>query len=510
MVVGGISFGVTGAPAEVSSGDASSPKPTAKAGDGPVELGGTMLPLRVVAVTDLLPRAEHHAGANAPDRPIRVDPAEFDALFQALQPKCALEVESVLKDGARVRVDFAPRSMKDFRPDGLVQEIPLLRSLMDGRRVLDQLRQGTTSVEAAGSELARLWNHSPFVARVLGGVELKPAPGRMPAAPKAAPATSDDDVARILDMVDTGTRTDEAPTPVAPASPAPPPSAPNSPGSPNGSGGRFGAFIAAVAHSGKDEPGARPDEGIRLIDEALSLQLGAIVQDPEFRRLEQAWRGLHLLASRTPKNGVKLEMVNARPDEEAAALQRAIDAAPGIEPPVSFAVVDLDVDGSAPAFARLREVADVAEANAVPVITNASAGLLGHDDLEAIDRLDNKQGLFDAPERAPWRAEANRPAMLWVALAMNRILARAPYDKRTSRIREAQIGEKPADPAEATVWLSPCWAVATLAMKSFEKFGWPCRVTGAPDGGIIEDLPVRDYQVPGTGETVAILSLIHI
>ena len=201
IVVGGISFGVTGTPAEVSPGDSSAAKPTAKADDGPVELDGNLLPLRVVAVADLVPRAEHNAGANAPERPIRVDPSEFDALFQALQPKCALEVESVLKDGAKVRVDFAPRSMKDFRPDGLVREIPLLRSLMDGRRVLDQLRQGTSSVEAAGSELARLWSHSPFVARVLGGVEVKPPPGQIPQAPKTAPAT--DDVARILDMVDT-------------------------------------------------------------------------------------------------------------------------------------------------------------------------------------------------------------------------------------------------------------------------------------------------------------------
>ncbi|HHH27738.1 MAG TPA: hypothetical protein ENK57_05250, partial [Polyangiaceae bacterium] len=66
MVVGGISFGVTGTPAEVSSGDQSSPRPNAKATDGLVELGDHLLPLRVVAVADLVPRAEHNAGANAP------------------------------------------------------------------------------------------------------------------------------------------------------------------------------------------------------------------------------------------------------------------------------------------------------------------------------------------------------------------------------------------------------------------------------------------------------------
>lgn len=504
IVVGGISFGVTGQPAEVSKGDEAGSSPEKTASAGPVELsdvaGDKMLPLRVVAVTDLVPRAEHNAGANAPERPLRVDPSAFDELFAQLQPKCALEVESVLSEGKKVRVDFAPRSMKDFRPDSLVREIPLLRSLMDGRRVLDQLREGTASIEAASSELGRLWNHSPFVSQVLGGVEVKPPPGVSPTAPAAKqPGASDDDVARILDMVDTGTQADAPKAPSAPAHP--PPKPPTSAGSPEG---RFGKFIAAVAHSGKDRPGARPDQGLRLIDRAVGLQLGAILQDLEFRRLETAWRGLHLLASRTPKTGVKLEVVSARPGDEAAALQRAIDAAPGIEPPVSFAVVDVEIGSDAPSLACLRAVADVAEANTVPVITNAGAGLFGHDDLTAIDRLDNKVALFEAPERAPWRAEANRPAMLWVAMAMNRVLGRQAYDKRTSRIREAAITEEPADPGRATVWLSPCWATATLAMKSFDKYGWPCRITGAPDGGIIEDLPVHDYQVRGTGESVAI------
>ena len=164
-------------------------------------------------------------------------------------------------------------------------------------------------------------------------------------------------------------------------------------------------------------------------------------------------------------------------------------------PPVSFAVVDTTIGGDAASLARLRALAAIGEANAMPILMNGDPTLFGHDDLDAIDRLDNKQALFDAPERAPWRAEANRPAMLWASLAINRVLARVAYDRRSSRIREAQIEESPSDAAEAIVWMNPAWAVASLATQSFAKHGWPCGITGARDGGLVENLPVHEVAV---------------
>lgn len=487
-MVGGISFGVgDSAPTQVNKAEGTAPTPVKRA--GPVEVDATLMPMRVVAVVDLIPSGSHNAGAHPPEHPVAVDPGDFDALFKKLQPKAAMEVENVLLEGAKSRIDFAPRSMKSFRPDGLTAEIPLLRSLLDGRKVLEQLRDGTQTVEGATTELNRLWNNSSLVARALGGVEIKPPPGaaRSPKAPPK-PATSDA-VDALMDMVDMGTSSSDD----AVATPEPstvPVAAP----APAGDKSRFGKFIAMVAHSGKDRPGANPSEGIRLIEKAFSVQLGAIVQHEEFRRLERAWRGISFLASRTPKHDAKLEVMCARPDDVAEALQRAIDHAPGISPPVTFAVVDVTADGDAASFARLRKLADIGEANVVPIITNTSAGLFGRDDLSDIDRLDNKQGLFDDPARAPWRSEANRPAMLWIALALNRVLSRKAYDKRTSRIREATIEELPNDDT-ATVWMNPCWAVASLATKSFEKHGWPCGITGVRDGGLIEDLPVREVEV---------------
>ena len=480
FVVGGIGFGSGDVPKPAPA----NPTPTTGAQAGPIELSDVLMPLRVVAVVDLIPSGSSNAGAHPPEGPVAVDPGDFDALFKRLQPKAALEVESVLLEGAKTRIDFAPKAMKSFRPDGLTQEIALLRSLLDGRRVLEQLRDGSQTVEGATTELNRLWNHSSLVGRVLGGVELK-TPGKAPAAPAQAAAASSD-VDALLDMVDMGTSSDAA-APAAAAAPAPAPAA-------SKSEGRFGAFIAAVAHSGKGKPGANPAEGIRIAEKAFSVQLGAILQHPEMRRLERAWRGLAFLASRTPKSDAKLDVMCARPDGIPEALERAIDHAPGIAPPITFAVVDTTISGDAASFALLRRLGEIGEANALPILASADASIFGHDDLDDIDKLDNKQALFDDPARAPWRAEANRPAMLWVSLALNRILGRVAYDHRTSRIREAVIEELPND-ASATVWMDPCWAVASLATKSFEKHGWPCGITGVRDGGVVENLPVRDVAV---------------
>ncbi|RLB62775.1 MAG: hypothetical protein DRI90_08300 [Deltaproteobacteria bacterium] len=494
IVLGGISFG-DGMPAKPADGAKEKKGSTTTAGSEvntrgpatrPAALGDALLPLRAVAVADLMPRDEYNAGANPPEHATRIEVGHFDELFKRLLPRLAIEVESVLLDGGMARVDLSPVAIKSFRPDSLIREVPLLRSLLDGKRVLERLRDGSTTIEAAASELNRLWNGSSLVGKVLGGVEVKQAGSPSPAAPEPTD-TGPGDVARILDMVDTGTKADDVVASGGPAAPATPSAGATTKG-------RFDGFIAAVAKSGKGQPGARPDQGIRTIEKALSLQLGAIVQHPEVHRLEETWRGLSFLAGRTPKEGVQLEVVSARPANMAAALERAIAANTGIEPPVSFAVVDTLVEGDAASLAQWRQLAEVCEASCVPCLANATPSLLGQSDLDGIDRLDNKQGLFDTPQQVPWRSEAARPATLWSSLALNRVLVRSAYDKRTSRVREATVEELPADDG-ATIWMQPCWAVASLIMRSFAKTGWPCNITGARDTGIIEDLPVREVPL---------------
>lgn len=457
---------------------------------------GPLLPLRVLVVADLVPRDEHNAGASPPEGALRVDGERFDDLFGKLRPRLAIEVPSVLASGKQVRLDLAPTSLKSFRPDGLCAEVPLLRSLLDGRLVLDRLRNGSITDDQAHGELDRLWSGSPLAREIFGliapgGAPAKAASSRSttPAATPAAKASAASAPAApaalesILDLVDVGG-----------GAPPPPPAA-DEPAAPVPvETGRFSDLIASFAKAARSGGGkaVNATEAIGRVEKALGVQVGAILQHPEVRRLERAWRGLRFLVERAQGHtGIRVEVVSTRPADAAKAFQRAVRAGAGAEPPVGFAVVDIEIDGSAASLAQLGAVADIAEGFTVPTLVSGTAGLLGLPDLRSVEGLDHKMGLFSAPERAPWRAAAAKPATRWVTIALNGALARLAYDKTTSRIREAAVKELPADEA-SHVFLAPAWLVASLVVASFRDTGWPCRLVGPKNGGLVENLPVRE------------------
>lgn len=462
-----------------------------------VEARGPVLPLRMLVITDLVPRDVHNAGASAPEEALRIDPARFDDLFGKLRPRVAIEVPSVLAEGRPARIDLAPTSLKSFRPDGLCAELPLLRSLLDGRLVLDRLRDGSITQDQARGELDRLWSGSPFTREVLGLLPSSQGSGARPAAPSTpAPQVPDTKVDSILDMVDlSGSGSSSMPStpePIAQGAPVPV-SAVQS---------KFGDLIAQVARSGKATAGSqiRPVEAINRVERALGAQIGAILQHPEVRRLEQAWRGLRLLLDRVQgASSIRVDVVSARPDQAAEALDRAARRGAATEPPISCAVVDVTIDGSATSFARLEAIATAAEKHAIPAIMNGSAKLLGLEDLRLVERLDNKGALFDAPHQAPWRAAASKPCLRWAAIAMNGALARGPYDKSTSRVREAVIKELPDDDG-GFVWIPPSFVIGSLIAKSFRDTAWPCRIIGSRSGGVLDNLPVREVKSHYEGE----------
>jgi type VI secretion system ImpC/EvpB family protein/type VI secretion system ImpB/VipA family protein len=450
---------------------------------------GPLLPLRMLVVADLVPRDPHNAGASPPEGVLRVDPARFDDLFTRIRPRIAIDVPSVLAEGRPIRVDLSPTGLKSFRPDGLLAEVPLLRALLDGRMVLERLRDGQVTVDGAAAELGRLWSGSPFAREVLGLLPdvaaNRPAATATTSKPAPSPtASAGPSVDSLLDMVDLSVPVTSATTS---REPAPLPVAATT-------GSAFSEIIATVARSGKTGAGVRPNEAVARVEKAIGAQIGAILQHPEVRRLEQAYRGLRFLTERAQGYpGVRFDVVNARPDDLAAALARAVRANASSEPPVTCAIVDLTVDGTAVGFARLEAVAETAEAYNVPVIVNGSARLLGVADLAGVERLDNKAALFTAPQQVAWRAASAKPALRWVSIALNGVLARTPYDKNTSRVREAVIKELPSD-ERAFVWMAPSYAVASLVLTSFKDTGWPCRILGARSGGVIENLPVHHVR----------------
>ena len=48
--------------------------------------------------------------------------------------------------------------------------------------------------------------------------------------------------------------------------------------------------------------------------------------------------------------------------------------------------------------------------------------------------------------------------------------------------------------------MAPAYALGALVLASFRDTGWPCRILGAEDGGIVENLPVHHLKGEFEGE----------
>lgn len=452
---------------------------------GPKEKSeGPLLPLRVLVITDLVPSDEHNAGASAPEGPVVVDPKSFDDLFAKLRLRLAIEVPSVLRGGGVERVELAPTGMKSFRPDELCQSVPLLRSLLDGRVVLQRLAAGELTEPAAEAELSRLWKGSDFAREVLGLVGRAGPKAAPPAAPAEA-APLDAKVGSILDMVDMGGDASPPPPPPSPEEGAPVPITAMS------SFSKISELISAVAKSARASTGLKPHEAIARIERAVSAELGGILQHPEVRKLEAAMRGLKLLADRAAgASGVRLEVVSAPARDAARALRAAAKKA---DPPLSLALVEASIDRSSASLSVLEELASAAEDHVVPVVVGTGEALFGVSSLGEIEKLDNKLRLFEDKASLAWAATVAKPTLRWATLVGNPVLARAPYDKSTSRVREAPIVELPADEG-GYVWTSAVYVVGALVLQSFKETGWPHRIIGAR-AGTLGDLPVREVRL---------------
>ena len=79
---------------------------------------------------------------------VNVDLENIDEVMSAMQPRAAFAVDNHLTDqGGRIPVDLTFKSMDDFRPESIVQNIEPLRLLVEARARLTDLRNKISTSE---------------------------------------------------------------------------------------------------------------------------------------------------------------------------------------------------------------------------------------------------------------------------------------------------------------------------------------------------------------------------
>jgi type VI secretion system protein ImpC len=219
--------------------------------------------------------------------------------------------------------------------------------------------------------------------------------------------------------------------------------------------------------------------------EIVRLHLAAILEAPEFGRLEATWRGLwHLVSRIEPGGPVKVKLIDVSKAELLRDLQNEAEYDRSVlfekvydesfgEPeadPYALLIGDYEFGRHPQDVKLLGAISHVAAAAFAPFLAAASPDLLG---LESFKKLDGQRDiakLFEAPAYVQWRSFRQSEDSRFVGLTLPHILLRQPH----ATIAEPELRRYAEN---RSLGSSPLWGNAAFALgasiaSAFSRQGW--------------------------------------
>ncbi|MCK9390869.1 MAG: type VI secretion system contractile sheath large subunit [Syntrophales bacterium] len=351
--------------------------------------------------------------------PVNIIPVETPTLqetFGQLSPRLWIPAPTDICPAGGLTLQ--PSGIRDLTPDGLIRTTSYLKDLCDaGEFIAKGHTSGATPADIA-AQVQSTWPHLPLDLSI----------PTIAAQQATRHNSAVDDILSMVAMPDRST-----------------------PGGPRSSGG--------------------PADWKRQIDGLLSANIGCIFNNKEFRAFEAAWRGVECLVRR---GGVKeigkivLKIIPASTETLTAVLESlSIELA---EDSPDLILIDLPLDNTPGGVEMLGKIAAFATTLLIPAATWITPAFFHLDNWRELHRLSYLKHHLDDAVYAKWRKLREQPSGQWLALTCNRFLTRAPYGENN---RPRSVAFTETEP----LWISPVWALGTLAAQSVNQFGWPSRLT---------------------------------
>ena len=252
------------------------------------------------------------------------------------------------------------------------------------------------------------------------------------------------------------------------------------------------------------------NQRIAQIDQLLSVQLREVMHHPDFQKLESTWRGLKYMLDQTETSEMlKIKVLNVSKKELLKDLQKA----PEFDQSALFKKVyeeEYGVFGGAPFGALignyeigragqdielLERVSQVAAAAHAPFITSASSEMFNLESFTQLDQPRDLAKIFDNTAYAKWKNFRDSEDARYVALTAPRMLLREPYGKESVPVEDFDYEEGiDGTEHERYLWGSSAWALGARITDAFAKYGWCATIRGVESGGLVENLPVHNFQ----------------
>ena len=252
------------------------------------------------------------------------------------------------------------------------------------------------------------------------------------------------------------------------------------------------------------------------LDRKLTEQINQIIHNPEFQKLESAWRGLNYLVMNTATGkDMKIRVMNMTKEECRKMFRQFRDAAWDQSPlfkkiyeaefgqlggqPYGAFTCDYYFDHSAPDLEVMKGLARIGAASHAPFIAGAAPSLLGMDSWTELSNPRDLGKLFEATDYAAWRAFRASEDSRYMALTLPRFLGRPLYGAKSEPVDEFDFEEDAGGSHDNHLWLNASYAMGTRITDAFTTYGWVTRIRGVESGGTVEGLPTATFPTDEGG-----------
>lgn len=258
------------------------------------------------------------------------------------------------------------------------------------------------------------------------------------------------------------------------------------------------------------------DQVIADIDQRIGQQIDQIVHNEEFQKLESAWRGLKLVVDRTDfRENIELGIMDAakeilqddfidNPDICMSGLYKHVYTTEYGQfggKPYGAIISNYDFGPNSTDVALLKNIAAVSSMAHVPFIGAAKADHFGIDSFEDLPALKDIKAITEGPKYSKWRSFRETEDARYVGLTLPRFLLRLPYSKENSPVKSFDYDESVSSSHNNYLWGNTSFAFATTLTDSFAKYRWCPNIVGPNSGGVIDDLPLHQFDAMGELQT---------
>ena len=254
------------------------------------------------------------------------------------------------------------------------------------------------------------------------------------------------------------------------------------------------------------------DDMIAGLDRKLCRQVDAIMHQPDFQKLESAWRSLKFLVDRTDfRENNKIEILNVSkadlladfedaPDITRSGLYKAVYTAEYGQfggQPFGTMIGNYDFGPGGQDVKLLQSIASVAAMSHTPFIASAGPQFFGLESYSGLPNLKDLAAVFEGPQFIKWNAFRQNEDSRFVGLTLPHFLLRVPYGEDTVPTKKFRYNEDVSEGNQNFLWGNASLAFASRLADSFAQYRWCANIIGPQGGGTVGDLPVYNYQAMG-------------